>query len=69
MHDDRYDYSKVDYYNITTPVTIICPIHGSFYQNPSYHLSGNGCQQCAKEMIVSKEQVTVMFYLHMFARG
>ena len=27
-HGDRYDYSKVDYKNIGTKVTIICPIHG-----------------------------------------
>lgn len=41
-----YDYSKVDYYNKSTKVCIICPKHGEFWQIPSNHLSGNGCPQC-----------------------
>jgi len=30
VHGDKYDYSKVNYINYNTPVTIICPIHGEF---------------------------------------
>lgn len=41
-----YDYSKVDYYNKSTKVCIICPKHGEFWQTPSSHLEGNGCPQC-----------------------
>ena len=44
---NKYDYSKVNYINTYTPVTIICPIHGEFKQKPSYHLSGCGCQKCS----------------------
>ena len=29
-HGDKYDYSKVRYVNASTPVTIVCPIHGDF---------------------------------------
>jgi len=47
VHDDRYDYSKVKYINTTTKVTIICKIHGEFFQNPTNHLSGNNCPYCA----------------------
>ena len=36
-HGDKYDYSKVDYINGTTKVTIICPKHGEFQQAPSLH--------------------------------
>jgi len=32
IHGNKYDYSKVKYSGSHTPVEIICPIHGSFYQ-------------------------------------
>ena len=47
VHGDKYDYSKVDYFNSQTKVEIICPIHGSFFQKPNDHLSGKGCAKCA----------------------
>ena len=45
-HCDKYDYSKVEYINSKTHVIIICKIHGSFKQQPTSHLQGNGCLQC-----------------------
>lgn len=47
-HGEKYDYSKVKYVNNRTKVCIICPIHGEFWQTPSSHLSGRGCNLCAK---------------------
>ena len=49
VHGDKYDYSKVEYINSTTPVCIVCKKHGEFWQKPSMHLSGNGCQKCKAE--------------------
>ena len=46
VHDDKYDYSKVDYVGSHMKVCIICPEHGEFWQTPSLHLSGNGCKKC-----------------------
>lgn len=47
IHGDKYDYSKVNYVNYGTNVEIICPIHGSFFQTPSNHLSYKaGCIKC-----------------------
>ena len=46
VHSDKYDYSKVEYVNATTRVCIICPEHGEFWQKPSHHLLGCGCQVC-----------------------
>jgi hypothetical protein len=40
LHGNRYDYSQVEYVNIRTPVKIICPIHGYFWQRPHNHLKG-----------------------------
>ena len=49
VHGDRYDYSKVDYVNMHTHVTIICKKHGEFVQNPQLHLKGSGCPICGQE--------------------
>jgi hypothetical protein len=53
-HSDRYDYSKVDYINSKTNVEIVCPIHGSFFQNPYSHKMGSNCPKCVnrKKMII-----------------
>ena len=47
IHGDKYDYSKVEYVNSNTKVTIICKIHGEFIQKPNNHLLGKGCCKCA----------------------
>lgn len=41
-HNDRYDYSKVEYINNSTKVTIICPDNGPFEQTPHCHLKCTG---------------------------
>ena len=45
-HGEKYDYSKVEYIKIDSPVTIICPKHGEFPQIPINHLQGCGCPNC-----------------------
>lgn len=49
IHNNKYDYSKVEYKNRNTKVCIICPIHGEFWQTPAGHLSGRGCNKCGHE--------------------
>ena len=51
IHGDKYDYSKVEYVNNDTPVTIICPIHGEFQQMPSNHVQGYGCHLCKNSVL------------------
>ena len=46
IHNDNYDYSKVNYINNHTKVCIICPNHGEFWQTPNKHLNGHGCPKC-----------------------
>ena len=46
VHEDKYDYSKVQYKNTATKVCIICPEHGEFWQTPNSHLCGTGCPTC-----------------------
>lgn len=43
IHEDKYDYSKVEYKNLATKVCIKCNSCGrEFYQIPNNHLSGSG---------------------------
>lgn len=46
IHNNKYDYSKVDYINNRTKTCIICPEHGEFWQTPDVHLRGCGCPVC-----------------------
>jgi Zn finger protein HypA/HybF involved in hydrogenase expression len=47
VHGDKYDYSKVNYINAKTKVSIICKKHGMFEQTPNRHCSkSNGCPKC-----------------------
>lgn len=50
IHGDKYDYSLTHYVNKRTPVSIICPIHGVFKQNPHNHIfQKQGCPECGKK--------------------
>lgn len=55
IHDNKFDYSKVDYINSKTKVLIICPDHGEFKQRPNNHLLGYGCNECANEKSAKKQ--------------
>ena len=48
MHNNKYDYSKVEYNGYNTKVCIICPEHGEFWQTPGHHIHGHGCPYCSK---------------------
>jgi len=54
IHNNKYDYSKTNYINNKTPVTIVCPKHGEFKQKPSDHLKSLGCPFCAASNVTSK---------------
>lgn len=45
-HNNKYDYSKVNYKSTYEKVTIMCPKHGEFKQRPNSHLNGSGCPNC-----------------------
>ena len=49
VHGDKYDYSKVEYVNMSTKICIICPEHGEFWQIPRNHIVGKGCKLCGKK--------------------
>ena len=55
IHGDKYDYSKVEYVNCETKVSIICPKHGEFSKSPIKHISGQGCPKCSQELQAKKQ--------------
>ena len=46
IHDNKYNYSSVNFVNLDSKVKIICPKHGIFEQTPSCHLGDRGCPMC-----------------------
>lgn len=58
VHGDRYDYSKINYVNSVSKLTIICPKHGEFLQSSAKHLQGRGCPKCAVEKRSNAQRVS-----------
>lgn len=64
-HNNKFDYSLVEYISTHNKVKIICPEHGEFLQDPANHLrkikTNKGCPKCgtnsgANKISSSKEQ-------------
>lgn len=57
IHNNKYDYSLVEYINSHSKIKIICQEHNEFKQNPNNHLSGQGCRLCYdKKNTLSNEE-------------
>ena len=60
VHNNRFDYSLVEYKNVRTPVKIICKSCGVFVQLPWTHMKGIGCVSCnyqTKDTFIEKSIV------------
>jgi hypothetical protein len=67
IHGDKYDYSKVDYVNMITPVEIICPKHGSFWQTPNGHVnSKRNCPKCAHQSYPNKRDEVIEKFIKIY---
>jgi len=58
IHNNLYDYSKVEYINNNEKIKIICIKHGEFIQKAANHLLGKGCKKC---QIENKTKTTEKF--------
>lgn len=56
VHNNKYDYSLVEYINNNTKIKVICPIHGMSEQLPSNHLKNGGCFQCGRQISANKQK-------------
>ena len=64
IHGNKYDYSKVNYKNINTKITIICPIHGEFEQIGMNHILGQGCPKCVGKGLNRDEIIEKFVSVH-----
>lgn len=61
---DKFDLSKMNYIDYTTPITIICPIHGEFEMTPQALVNcDNGCPECGKMVQVMKRSDTTESFI------
>jgi hypothetical protein len=62
IHGALYNYSKVEYINVDTPVTIIDSTYGEFSQRPEVHLRGSGHPKRAHYGF-DLEKPAILYYL------
>jgi hypothetical protein len=62
IHNDKYEYFKMDYKNCREKVNIICPVHGRFLQEPGNHMQGQGCPKCTHH--ISKPEIEFLNYVN-----
>jgi hypothetical protein len=53
----KYTIENINYKNVDTPITLICPIHGEFEQTPYMLFKGHGCQKCGQSSLENEIQV------------
>lgn len=58
IHNNKYNYSMVDYINSQSHVKIMCPIHGIFEQIPNNHFK-YGCEKCSGKSKKSQEEFII----------
>ena len=63
-HNNKYDYSLINYINSLTPVKIICKTHGIFEQTPVGHLRGRGCPSCSGKNKTTKQFIKEANIIH-----
>ena len=64
IHQNKYDYDKVQYVSCLNNVVITCKIHGDFEQKPTQHLQGSGCRQCAIARMDTDDFITKAIKIH-----
>ena len=57
IHDNKYDYSLVDYKNNKTKIKIYCKICNLFFEQiPYHHYNGHGCPKCSKNKKLTTQE-------------
>lgn len=58
IHNNKYNYDKVNFISSMDKITITCLKHGDFIGTTNSHLSGDGCYRCARELVGEKLRYT-----------
>ena len=64
-HNNKYNYSKVDYINSQTDIIVICPEHRyEFKVRPDNHLNKlSGCSLCKNEITSQRCKLSLEYYI------
>jgi hypothetical protein len=63
IHNNRYNYSKVEWKGVEEKIIVICDIHGEFIIRPQDHKDGRGCQICSKENFVQYNKYNTKIFI------
>jgi hypothetical protein len=69
VHNNKYDYSNVNYSDNKQRITIICPQHGEFVQIANNHINGMGCPKCGKEIAAKKRIISRSTWIERFRKA
>lgn len=58
IHNNKYDYSKLEYTGAHNYITVICPEHGEFKTLANNHKRGHGCLKCGTEITTNLRRFT-----------
>ncbi len=58
MHNNKYDYSFVNFTSLHDKIKINCPLHGYFEQNAYDHLNGHGCPVCGQQLSLGENEIS-----------
>ena len=65
IYNNFYDYSLVNFIYIQTKVEIICPIHGKFEKEPTYHTNKTqGCPKCGNLKRAKSKKMPLQEYIN-----
>jgi hypothetical protein len=62
IHNNFYDYSKVNYINAKTDIIIICPDHGEYTKKPTQHLNGYKCRKCTNISLIISWKTMLKYF-------
>lgn len=68
-HGLAYLYTAVVLLTMKDKVEIICPTHGSFWQRPNKHCSGDGCPACGKDKFKASKTLPYTVFLQRAQRA
>jgi len=63
VHENKYDYSKLQHLQVKKKQTIVCPIHGDFKQSLAAHKRGSGCPSCNAQGGFNPKEPGILYYL------
>ena len=59
VHNNKYDYSLIDFKDYNTKIKIICSKHDIFEQLINNHMRGQGCPKCSTIISSNKQKTNV----------